>query len=226
MISIAIDGHSGSGKGELSRGLAKKFKLKHLDTGAILRAMGLYFYRLDIKNPTNKDVETHYNKLDIKIEFENNIQLTYLQNENVSSEIRYEHIGQMASKVAAIEKSMRKMIDIAQEFAKKYDCVMDGRNITSEVLPNADVKFFLDASPECRANRRLSDELKKNPNAKFEDVLASLIERDYRDVHRDFSPMIKTLDSIAIDNTNMTIEETIEYAFKLTEKILKEKGKI
>ena len=226
MIAIAIDGHSGSVKGELSKGLASKFNLKHLDTGAILRAMGLYFYRLDIKNPTNEDVENHYDKLSITIEFEENTQHTYLGSEDVSSEIRVEHIGQMASKVAVIEKAMRKMIDISQEFAKKYDCVMDGRNITSEVLPNADVKFFLDASPECRATRRLADEQKKNPNAKFEDILASLIERDYRDVHRDFSPMILTPDSIVVDNTNMTIEETINYCFLKTEQILKEKGKI
>jgi len=226
MISIAIDGHSGSGKGELSKGLAKKFNLKHLDTGAILRAMGLYFYRLNITNPTTKDVTSHYENLNIKIEFNDDIQQTLLNSEDVSSEIRFEHIGQMASKVAAIEKAMRKLIDISQEFAKNYDCVMDGRNITSEVLPNADVKFFLDATPECRAKRRLSDELKKNQNATFEDVLKSLTERDYRDVHRAFSPMILTSDSILVDNTNMTIEETIEYCFDKAEKILKEKGKI
>lgn len=226
MISIAIDGHSGSGKGELSKGLAKKFNLKHLDTGAILRAMGLYFYRLNITHPTSQDVDNHYDNLKIKIEFENNIQKTLLNNEDVSLKIRDEHIGQMASRVAAIEKTMRKLIDISQDFAKKYDCVMDGRNITSDVLPDADVKFFLDATPECRAKRRLGDELKKNPNAKFEDVLASLIERDYRDVHRDFSPLIVTPDAIVVDNTNMTIDETIEYCFEKVEKILKEKGKI
>lgn len=226
MIAIAIDGHSGSGKGELSRGLAKQFNLKHLDTGAILRAMGLYFYRLDIKSPTHQDVENHYENLNIKVEFDGDIQKTYLNNEDVSSEIRVEHIGQMASKVAVIEKAMRKLISISQEFAKNYDCVMDGRNITSEVLPDADVKFFLDATPECRAKRRLGDELKKNPNAKFEDILASLIERDHRDVNRDFSPMIKTTDSIVVDNTDMTIEETIEFCFDKAESILKMKGKI
>ena len=226
MISIAIDSHSGSGKGELSKGLAKRFNLKHLDTGAILRAMGLYFYRIEIKNPTTEDVENHYNNLNIKIEFDGNTQTTYLNNEDVSSEIRVEHIGQMASKVAVIEKAMRKLISISQEFAKKYDCVMDGRNITSEVLPDADVKFFLNASAECRAKRRLGDELKKNPNAKFEDILASLIERDERDVNRAFSPMIKTPDSIVVDNTYMTIEETIEFCFNKAESILKIKGKI
>ena len=226
MIAIAIDGHSGSGKGELSKGLAKELNLKHLDTGAILRAMGLYFYRLDIKNPTTQDVENHYQSLNIVVKFENDKQVTYLGAEDVSNEIRVEHIGQMASKVAVIEKAMRKMIDIAQEFANNYDCVMDGRNITSEVLPNADVKFFLDASPECRANRRLGDEKKKNPNAKFEDILTSLIERDYRDVHRDFSPMILTPDSIVVDNTNMTIEETIDFCLTKSKEILKKKGKI
>ena len=226
MISIAIDGHSGSGKGELSRGLAKRFNLKHLDTGAILRAIGLYFFRLNITNPTVQDVENHYENLEIKIEFEGDNQITYLASEDVSSEIRQEHLGQMASKVAVIEKAMRKLITISQEFAKKYDCVMDGRNITSEVLPDADVKFFLDASPECRANRRLGDELKKNPNAKFEDILASLIERDHRDVHRAFSPMIITRDSIVIDNTNMTIDETIDYCYEKAKDILTKKGKI
>jgi len=226
MIAIAIDGHSGSGKGELSRGLAQKFNLKHLDTGAILRAMGLYFYRLGNLTPTHEDVEKHYENLNISIEFDNNIQHTYLGSEDVSTEIRQEHIGQMASKVAVIEKAMRKLISISQEFARKYDCVMDGRNITSEVLPNADVKFFLDASPECRAKRRLGDELKKNPNAKFEEILASLVERDYRDVHRDFSPMIVTSDSIVIDNTNMTIAETIDYCYEKTKDILTKKGKI
>ncbi len=226
MISIAIDGHSGSGKGELSRGLAKKFGLKHLDTGAILRSIGLYFYRLGITQPTAEDVEKHYENLNIKIEFEDDKQINFLNKEDVSSEIRFEHIGQMASRVAAIEKAMRKLIDIAQEFAKNYDCVMDGRNITSEVLPNADVKFFLDASPQCRANRRLGDELKKNKDATFEQILASLKERDYRDVHREFSPMIKTPDSIVIDNTNMTIEETITFCEEKASKILKEKGKI
>ena len=226
MISIAIDGHSGSGKGELSKGLSKKFNLKHLDTGAILRAMGLYFYRISITNPTTEDVENHYDNLNIKIEFDGDTQKTYLNDEDVSGEIRVEHIGQMASKVAVIEKAMRKLISISQEFAKNYDCVMDGRNITSEVLPDADVKFFLDATPDCRARRRLGDELKKNPNAKFEDILASLIERDHRDVNRAFSPMIKTPDSIVVDNTNMTIEETINYCFKKAEEILKIKGKI
>lgn len=226
MIAIAIDGHSGSGKGELSKGLAKKLNLKHLDTGAILRAMGLYFYRNGITNPTVEDVEKNYDNLNIKIEFNNDIQITYLNNEDVSSEIRFEHIGQMASRVAIIEKAMRKLITISQEFAKNYNCVMDGRNITSEVLPDADVKFFLDASAECRAKRRLGDELKKNPNAKFDDILASLIERDKRDINRDFSPMIKTPDSIVVDNTNMTIDETINFCFDKTKSILKEKGKL
>jgi len=226
MIKIGIDGHSGSGKGELSKGLSQRFNLKHLDTGAILRAMGLYFYRINILNPTLKDVEQHYENLDIKIEFINNEQHTYLSGEDVSTEIRQEQIGQMASKVAAIEKAMRKLISISQEFAKKYDCVMDGRNITSEVLPDADVKFFLDASPQCRANRRLGDELKKNPNAKFEDILASLMDRDYRDVHRDFSPMIVTPDSIVVDNTNMSIAETIDFCYEKAKAILTEKGKI
>lgn len=226
MISIAIDGYSGSGKGELCKGLAEIFDLKHLDTGALLRAMGLYFYRLGNLNPTEEDVEKHFGDLDISVEFDGDRQITRLSGEDVSTEIRQEAIGLMASKVAVIEKAMKKIIEISQAFAEKNDCIMDGRNITSEILPDADVKFFLTASPECRAKRRYDEDLKRGKTASYEEILKSISERDWRDTHRSFSPMIVTPDSTVVDNTNLTIAETISTCEKIAREKLGLLGKL
>ncbi|MBP3581562.1 MAG: (d)CMP kinase [Clostridia bacterium] len=226
MIQIAIDGYSGSGKGELSKGLSEKLNLKHLDTGAILRSMGLYFHSIGITEITSEIIDAHYDKLNIKIEFDGDRQITYLNNQDVSTAIRTEVVGQMASRCAAIPKAMQKLIDISQEFASKYDCVLDGRNITSEVLPDADVKIFLDASPECRAKRRYNELLQKGIESDYDTIYESLKERDYRDTHREFSKMYIVEDAFVVDNSNMTIEETINHCYNHIEKVLKEKGKI
>ncbi len=226
MISIAIDGYSGSGKGELSKGLAKKLKLKHLDTGAILRAMGLYFHKKGLSNVTPELFDEHFNKINVRVEFEGDKQITYLNDSDVSGEIRTEAIGAMASKVALCRPAMLKTIEISQAFAKQYDCVLDGRNITSEVLPNADVKFFLDANLECRAMRRHKEALARGQESNYDEVLNSLSERDWRDTHRDFSRMIKTDDSFVIDNSDLTIEQTVDKCLKIATEKLKKLGKL
>lgn len=226
MITIAIDGYSGSGKGTLADGLAEKFNLKHLDTGSILRGTGLYFFELGITNPTTEDIDSHINNFEIKIEFDGKVQKTFLNGKDVSKEIRREEIGQMASRVAVFEKAMMKVFEVSRDFAKNYDCVVDGRNITSAVLPDADVKIFLDASVESRAERRYKEMLEKGIESNIEEILKSMKERDWRDTHRDFSPMIVTKDSVVLDNTNLTIQETIDTACKFTEEKLTALGKI
>ena len=226
MINIAIDGYAGSGKGELSKGLAKKLNLKHLDTGAILRAMGLYFSRLGIEDFTQDIIDKHIKSFEVKVDFEGDKQITLLNRQDVSKEIRTEKIGGLASKIARYPEAMQRLNDISRAFAEKYDCVLDGRNITSEVLPNADVKFFLDAKIECRANRRLQDDFKRGIQTTYDEVLASLQKRDYSDTHREYSRMIITHDSIVVDNTNMTIAQTIDYCYNIAEQKLKELGKL
>ena len=226
MINIAIDGYAGSGKGELSKGLAKKLNLKHLDTGAILRAMGLYFARLNIEDFTQDIIDKYIKTFEVKVVFESEKQITLLNREDVSKEIRSEKMGGLASKLAIYPDAMAKMNAISREFAENFDCVIDGRNITSEVLPNADVKFFLDASVECRANRRLQDDYNRGVQTTYAEVLESLKKRDYRDTHREFSKMVVTHDSIVVDNTNMTIAQTIEHCYNLAVEKLKELGKI
>ena len=226
MINIAVDGFSGSGKGELCKGLSEKLNLKHLDTGAILRAMGLYFYEHGIFEISDDIILKHMDNILIKIDFLDDKQITVLNGKDVSTEIRKEEIGQMASKVAVNEKAMKKLIEISRNFAENYDCILDGRNITSEVMPDADVKIFLTASLETRALRRFNEVIGRGNEAELESVKASLAERDFRDTHRDFSPMIQTPDSFLVDNTNMTISETIDFCFSLAKEKLAEAGKL
>ncbi len=226
MINIAIDGYAGSGKGELSKGLAKKLNLKHLDTGAILRAMALYFVRLGVEDFTQDLIDKHIKSFEVKVEFEGDKQTTLLNRQDVSKEIRTEKMGSMASKLARYPEAMERMNNISRAFAENYDCVIDGRNITSEVLPNADVKFFLDAKVECRANRRLQDDYKRGVQTTYDEVLASLQKRDYSDTHREFSRMVITHDSIVVDNTNMTIPQTIDHCYNIAVEKLTEAGKL
>lgn len=226
MINIAIDGYSGSGKSSLADGLAERFNLNHLSTGAILRAMGLYFYRLNKLNPSLKDFEAESDKLDIKIDFEGKVQKTYLNGEDITEAISDEKIGQMASRLAVYRPAMQKLIDVSREFAATHNCVLDGRNITSEVLPNADVKIFLDADISARAARRHQEALEKHQSSELEAVLGSLKERDWRDSHRDFSPLQLVSDAVLIDNTDMDLQQTIDYAIGIIEPKLKALGKL
>lgn len=226
MINIAIDGYAGSGKGELSKGLAKKLNLKHLDTGAILRAMGLYFVRLGIEDFTQDIIDKHIKSFEVKVEFDGDKQITLLNRQDVSKEIRTEKMGAMASKIARYPEAMERMNNISRAFAENYDCVIDGRNITSEVLPNADVKFFLDAKIECRANRRLQDDYKRGIQTTYDEVLASLQKRDYSDTHREYSKMVITHDSVIVDNTDMSIAQTIDHCYNIVVKKLTELGKL
>ena len=226
MINIAIDGYAGSGKGELCKGLAKKLNLKHLDTGSILRAMGLYFSRLNIEDFTQDIIDKHIKSFEVKVVFEGDKQITLLNREDVSKEIKTEKMGGLASKLAIYPDAMAKLNAISREFAENFDCIIDGRNITSEVLPNADVKFFLDASIECRTNRRLKEDYNRGVQTTYSEVLESLQKRDYSDTHREFSRMVVTHDSIVVDNTNMTIAQTIDYCYNIAVEKLKELGKI
>ena len=210
MLKIAIDGLSGSGKGELAKGLAKNFNLKHLDTGAIFRTMGIIFWKKEIFDPTISDIEQYLTDAKIEINFDENAQKMLLNGEDVTAFLREEKVSQLASKVSAFSFAREKYLDVVSEFAKTYDCVIDGRDITSIVLPNADVKFYLTAEETVRAERRYKENVSKNINCSFDEVLENLRERDFRDTHRDVAPLIIVGDAVVIDNTNLSIAQTIE----------------
>ena len=226
MIKIAIDGFSGSGKGELSKGLAKKLNLKHLDTGAIFRGIACAFVNLGYEELNDDIVNQNIDSINISVVFDGNTQNVLLDGENITHLLRAEKTSQMASKVSVFGAVRDKYRAIVREFSNNYNCIIDGRDITSIVLPDADVKIFLNASEEIRAKRRYEENVQKNIPCTYEEVLANLQERDYRDSHRDIAPLIVVDDAFVVDNSNMGIDETIEYCFNHIEKVLKEKGKI
>lgn len=215
MIKIAIDGLSGSGKGELSKGLAKKLNLKHLDTGAIFRGIACAFTKLGYSELSEQIVDENINKFKVEVVFDENTQNTLLNGENINHLLRAEETSKLASKVSIYAPVREKYLEIVREFANNYDCVIDGRDITSIVLPDADLKIYLTASEEVRAKRRYEENVSKNIACTYEEVLENLQERDYRDTHRDIAPLILVEDAFKVDNSNMTIEETIEHCYKL-----------
>lgn len=226
MIKIGIDGLSGSGKGALASAVAKHFNLKHLDTGAIFRGIGCGFIELGFTDLNDEIIDKHLNSFKVEVRFEGNTQKIFLNQKDITHLLRTELGSQMASKVSVFEKVREKYLEIVREFSNTYDCIIDGRDITSVVLPDADVKIYLCADEATRAERRYKENLEKNIPCTYEEVLANLHERDHRDTHRDIAPLIKVADAIEIDNTHLNIEQTVNHAIEIITKILKEKGKV
>ncbi len=226
MIKIAIDGLSGSGKGALADGLKKIFHLKHLDTGAIFRTMGIAFWKNEILDPKQEDIEKLLNSINVEISFDGEKQQMFLNGENVTKFLREEEVSKLASKVSAFPLAREKYLEIVAGFSNTYDCVIDGRDITSIVLPDADIKIYLTANEKIRAERRFKENQEKNIKTTFEEVLTNLQERDYRDTHRDVAPLIITDDAIVVDNSDLNIEQTIDKCADIIRKKLKSLNKI
>lgn len=223
MLKIAIDGLSGSGKGALADGLAKIYNLRHLDTGAIFRTMGVAFLKKGINDPKEKDIEEVLKSIKVEILFENNQQQMLLDGENVTGILRQEEVSKLSSKVSAFGFAREKYLEIVKDFSNTHDCVIDGRDITSIVMPDADVKFYLTADEKTRAERRYKENVEKNIQTTFEEVLENLQERDYRDTHRDIAPLIIVPEAIVVDNTNLNIQQTIEKCSEIIAKKLQNK---
>lgn len=226
MISIALDGPSGSGKGALAEDLAKKMNLIHLDTGAIFRGIACGFLSLNKSDPTEEEVKNEIAKIDVKVEIENGKQQILLNGENITKDLRREEVSKLASKLSAISVVRELYLSIVKKFTDKFDSIIDGRDITSVVLPDADVKIYLTADEEVRAKRRYKENVEKGIPCTYEEVLANLKERDYRDSHRDISPLIIVPGAFIVDNSNYTIEETVEICYNYAMEILKERGKV
>lgn len=220
MITIAIDGPSGSGKGVVSEKLAKLLNIYHLDTGAIYRAIGLYCYENNIDGYSSEAVGAVLDKINIEIKFVNNEQYTYLNNECVNSKIRTSIVSDYASRSSALKIVRDKVRDIQRDFAKKHSVVMEGRDITSEILPDAKYKFYLTASPEVRAKRRLRDLLEKGEKITFEQVLDDINERDYRDTHREYGALVLTQDSMLVNTDDYDIDQVVAILYsKIDERV-------
>ncbi len=210
MLNIAIDGPSGAGKSTIAKEIAKRLNIIYLDTGAMYRAIGLKAVRLGIDTEDVQGVTGILDSTKIEIKYEDGVQIIYLDGEDVSTAIREHHISKAASNVSKIPAVRLKLVAMQREIAAKNNVVLDGRDITSYVLKDANNKFYLTAIPEERAKRRYKELVEKGQNVDYETILADINDRDYNDTHRDFAPLTRTEDSVFIDSTELTIEQAIE----------------
>ncbi|MBI6117011.1 (d)CMP kinase [Salegentibacter maritimus] len=226
-ITIAIDGYSSTGKSTVAKQLAAELGYVYVDTGAMYRAVTLYLMRKLLVSDTHFDKEAILRHLPfINISFVFNKEVGYgevhLNKENVEKEIRLMEVSQQVSKVAAVPEVRKMLVEIQQEIGKNKAVVMDGRDIGTVVFPDADLKLFMTASTEKRAERRYNELRDRGEDVKFEDVLANVKERDYLDTTRDDSPLIKAEDAIEIDNSNLNLKEQFEKVVKLARNKIEE----
>jgi len=209
-VNIAIDGPAGAGKSTIAKKIAKDKGYIYVDTGAMYRAMALYVLR----NKVNGNDEFSINKITdtvkINIAYENNEQIVYLFDENVNLLIRTEEVGNMASKVATYPKVRLKLVELQRELAKNNNVVMDGRDIGTYVLPNAEVKIFLTASSAVRAARRYMELIEKGIPCKLNIIEEEIIMRDKQDSERKMAPLKQAEDAMLVDTSEMTIEEVVK----------------
>ena len=204
MLRVAIDGPGGAGKSTIAKLLAKELELDYIDTGAMYRAVALKMTRLGI--PAEEE-QVEAALADTTIDFaQGNI---YLDGEEVNEAIRTPEMGGLASRYSALGCVRRKLVERQKEMGQTKDCIMDGRDIGTNVLPHAEFKFFLTASAEERARRRYKELIEKGQDVEYEKILADINERDYNDSHRALDPLRKAEDAIEVDTTHMTIDEVI-----------------
>ena len=208
--NIAIDGPAGAGKSTIAKLVAKKKGYIYVDTGAMYRGLAIHFLKKGIAPDDIPAIEAACDDADVTIGYENGMQQVYLNGENITAILRNEEVGDMASKSSGIPKVRATLMDLQQTMARTKDVVMDGRDIGTVVLPNADVKVYLTASVECRAKRRYLELQEKGVACDFDEIAKDIEERDYRDMHRETSPLKQAEDAVLVDSSDMTIDEVAE----------------
>ncbi len=208
-MNIAIDGPAGAGKSSIAKLVAKKLSYVYIDTGAMYRTMALYFLKNGIDTEEETTVSEKCDDIDIKITYENGEQQIFLNGENVSQEIRQEHVGKQASVVAAYGKIREKLVALQREMAASTDVIMDGRDIGTVVLPNAEVKVYLTASSAVRAQRRYKELCEKGVACDIKTIEEDIIARDEQDMNREISPLRQAEDAILVDSSDMSIDEVV-----------------
>lgn len=215
MINIAIDGPSGAGKSTIAKKAAAKLGYIYIDTGAMYRTVGLYLNRLGINIKAEKEkVINSLSGINIDIKYENGEQHIFLNGEDVSSLIRTPEISMAASDSGTVLEIREKMTHLQRNLAKNNNCIMDGRDIGTFVLPDADVKIFLTADVRVRAERRYRELTEKGEEVKFEDILSGMVLRDKNDSTREFMPLKKADDAILIDTSDLSLDESVDAVIK------------
>ena len=218
MISIAIDGPSGAGKSTLAKSLAEKLGYLYVDTGAIYRTIGLYMYEADIDPKDEAAVMAALPNVEIRLSHgEDGLQHMSLNDCDVTEAIRLPHVSMCASAVSAHPGVRAFLLEMQRELARTNNVIMDGRDIGTVVLPDAQVKIFLTASAEARAQRRMKELEQRGTPQPFEEVLQDIQQRDYNDSHRAAAPLKQAEDAILVDTSDMSIDEVIAHIIKLCE---------
>ncbi len=208
-MNIAIDGPAGAGKSTIAKLVAKRNGYVYVDTGAMYRAIGLYFMNEGVDVENQAHILTALAAISVEIKYENGEQQVYLNGKNVSKEIRQETVGNMASKVATKQSVRNKLLSLQRDLAKTQDVVMDGRDIGTFVLPDAELKIYLTASVETRAKRRYDELITKGVPAELEEIKRDIEARDYQDMHREIAPLTQAEDAYFLDSSDMTIDEVV-----------------
>lgn len=218
--SIAIDGPAGAGKSTIARAVAKELSFIYVDTGAMYRAMAYYFLKQGLTENDTEEIKAACQNAEVSIVYENGEQEVILNGEDVTPYIRSEAVGNMASKSSPIPEVRAKLTQLQKDLAARENVVMDGRDIGTCVLPNAQVKVYLTASTHTRALRRYKELLEKGQtDADMKKIEADIEERDYRDMHREISPLCQAEDAVLVDSSDMTVEEVVRAILALVKNV-------
>ena len=220
MFNVAIDGPAGAGKSTIAKAAAKELGFIYVDTGALYRAIAYNAVTNGVIDDTQKIIDMLADT-NVELKYVDGVQAVYLNGEDVSAFIRTPEISMGASKVSAIPQVREFLLNLQRDIAKKNNVIMDGRDIATVVLPNADVKIFLFASPECRAKRRYLELIEKGENVTLEDVLEDVNKRDYQDSHREIAPLKPSEDSVMADTSKLNLEESIQLIINIIKERIK-----
>lgn len=210
-MNIAIDGPAGAGKSTVAKRIASTLGITYLDTGAMYRAVALYMLNNDISVLNADAVAKNMANVSIDIRYIDGVQHVFLNGEDVSTQIRQHHVSQAASDVSKHSVVREKMVQLQQSIASNINVIMDGRDIGSVVLPNAEHKFYLTASAEVRAQRRYDELVEKGQHVDYDELLEDIKKRDYNDTHRENSPLIVSQGAIVVDSSDMNVDEVVEF---------------
>ena len=221
--NIAIDGPAGAGKSTVAQKVARELSFVYVDTGAMYRAMALYLLRKGVNREDSDEIGEACQNAEISIEYQNGEQIVLLDGENVNAHLRTEEVSAMASVSSAVPRVREKLLDLQRKLARTMSVVMDGRDIGTTILPDADVKIYLTASSLTRARRRYLEYQEKGEACDLAEIQKTIEERDQRDMTREISPLCQAEDAVLVDSSELTIDETVEkilsvYHSKVSEK--------
>lgn len=216
-MNIAIDGPAGAGKSSIAKLVAKKMNYVYVDTGAMFRTMALYFLKENLAVTNEEIVTANCDNIHIDIEYQEGEQHIFLNGVDVSSDIRKEEVGKQASVIAKYPAVRTKLLNLQRELAATNDVIMDGRDIGTVVLPQADCKIYLTASPRVRAERRYKELIEKGETCDLDEIEKDIIARDEQDMNREIAPLKQAADATLVDSSDLTIQEVVETICKLAE---------